>query len=441
MRDLSPWLGLCHIRKEADDTRSSQQILVAAWADSVEGFEREVHFHTNTHGLQMILAEEVLPAAEWMAKHPDRKDAQRLAAKVSAKHPVEIGALGGGAAGADGQPNDSQGYLHIEEIEGVEPLDSQFGVHPPKTVPDALYQPLFGQPEITQEDFILSGSHPGVIGEMKVFAILDVGKINSLLNSIEESGCEYRCLFQGKASEEFRETAPYIVQLEPANDFTKNMFSATGSSRDIWGMEAGIFIRSRESMNQLRKHFRKFTRVQVEADMRWTYFRFWEPKMITYFLRGTCQSNLEAFFNSAFEIHTRDDSGKWLRITLENRPLETQTPAVLLQERDFQSFKTYIQMRYYYQLKKWILENFRNPRKIDDIDGFLRSEISFVIDKFQTKDKRIIAHYATASWLLGERAYNSARINQNGVRANAGGAKRLYDRAFQYCYMLEGKGT
>ena len=106
-----------------------------------------MHFHTNTHGLQMILAEEVLPADDWLAKHSDRKDPQRLAAKVSAKHSVEIGALGAGASGlgAGGQPDNTEGYLHIEEIKGVEPLDSQFGVHPPETVPDALYQPLFGQ--------------------------------------------------------------------------------------------------------------------------------------------------------------------------------------------------------------------------------------------------------------------------------------------------------
>jgi len=106
----------------------------------------------------MILAEEVLPATEWMQKHPDRKDAQHLAAKVSAKHPVEIGTPGAGASGAGGQPDDIDGYLHIEEIKGVEPLDSQFGVHPPKTVPDALYQPRFGQPDPTPAEVAQYGS-------------------------------------------------------------------------------------------------------------------------------------------------------------------------------------------------------------------------------------------------------------------------------------------
>jgi len=175
MRELSPWLGFCHIRNETDDARSSQQTLVAAWADSVEAFEREVHFHTNTHGLQMILAEEVLPATEWMQKHPDRKDAQRLAAKVRGKHPVEIGSLGRGMTGrgVDGESDDdTEGYLHIEEIKGVEPLDNQFGVHPPKTVPDALYQPLFGQPDPTPAE-VAQCVGADKVPPLHTYAILD----------------------------------------------------------------------------------------------------------------------------------------------------------------------------------------------------------------------------------------------------------------------------
>ena len=277
MRDLSPWLGFCHICKEADDTRSSQQTLVAAWADSVEGFEREVHFHTNTHGLQMTLADEVLPAAEWMAKHPDRKDAQRLAAKVSVKHPVEIGALGGGASGADGQPDDTEGYLHIEEIEGVEPLDSQFGVHPPKTVPDALYEPLFGQPDPTPAEGTQYGSSDKV-PPLHTYAILDAAKVVNFVEMLEASGLEHRCLFKGEAAEEMRDVAPYVVRLEEDVDFTRNLFSHDPEQEVPWFMwdrEPGIYVRSRGSLDDMWRHFRKFTKVQDESG-KWFYFRFWE---------------------------------------------------------------------------------------------------------------------------------------------------------------------
>ena len=35
-------------------------------------------------------------------------------------------------------------YLNVEKICGVSPLDAQFGVASPKSVPDALYEPVFG---------------------------------------------------------------------------------------------------------------------------------------------------------------------------------------------------------------------------------------------------------------------------------------------------------
>jgi len=284
MRDLTPWLGFCHIRKETDDPRSSRKTLVAVWADSIEGFEREVHFHTNTHGLQMIGTEEVLPAADWLAKHPDRKDGQRLAGKVSAKHPVALGALGGRETGAGvGGETEGQGYLHIEEIGGVEPLDSQFGVHPPKTVPDALYEPLFGQTDPTPAEVAQYGSAEKV-PPLHTYAILDAAKVVNFVEMLEASGLEHRCLFKGEAAQEMRDVAPYVVRLEEGVDFTRNLFSHDPEQEVPWFMwdrEPGIYIRSRGALDEMWKHFRKFTKVKI-ADGTMQYFRFWEASVVDY---------------------------------------------------------------------------------------------------------------------------------------------------------------
>jgi len=201
-----------------------------------------------------------------------------LAAKVSAKHPVEIGTLGGGASGADGQSDDTEGYLHIEEIEGVGPLDSQFGVHPPKTVPDALYEPLFGQPDPTPAEVAQYGG-AGKVPPLHTYAILDAAKVVNFVEMLEASGLEYRCLFKGKAAEEMRDVAPYVVRLEEDVDFTRNLFSHDPEQEVPWFMwdrEPGIYVRSRGSLEEMWRHFRKFTKVQDE-DGKWFYFRFWEP--------------------------------------------------------------------------------------------------------------------------------------------------------------------
>lgn len=314
MRKFTPWLGLCHLRQVADASTNSQPTLVAVWADSVECFEREMHVHTNARGQQMIWAEDVLPAEEWQASHPDRNDAQRLAAKVSKPHPVQIGALDAsatrmGATGmeADGTPDgDAEGYLHIEAIEGVGPLGGQFGVYPPKTVPDALHVPLFGQPDPTKAEVAQYGSAEAV-PPLNTYAILDAAKVVNFVEMLEASGLEYRCLFKGKVAKEMRDVAPYVVRLEEDNDFTGNLFSHD-PERDVpwfmWSKEPGIYIRSRGSLEDMWGHFRKFTKVQDE-DGKWFYFRFWESPVSTRLLSLGNDPELQQLISPMFPVGKR----------------------------------------------------------------------------------------------------------------------------------------
>lgn len=281
MSVFTPWLGICHLRQVDDGRPDAQPTLVAVWADSIERFERELHVHTNSHGLQMIWTEDVMSAEEWLTKHPSRKDGQRLAGKVSAKHLVALGGFGVGATGlgayglSDGE---AEGYLHIEEIEGVEPLDAQFGVHPLKTVPDALYEPLFGQPEPSAAEVVQYGGADKV-PPLNTYAILDAAKVVNFVVMLEASGLEYRCLFKGKAAEEMRDVAPYVVRLEEGNDFTRNLFSKD-PEQDVpwfmWDKKPGIYVRSRGALADMWKHFRKFTKVQDENG-KWFYVRFFDP--------------------------------------------------------------------------------------------------------------------------------------------------------------------
>ncbi len=53
----------------------------------------------------------------------------------------------------------------------------------------------------------------------------------------------------------------------------------------LYEKELGIFIRSRASLTELRKHFRKFTRVQDEQG-KWYYFRFWVGDVLLQLMRS-----------------------------------------------------------------------------------------------------------------------------------------------------------
>lgn len=165
--------------------------------------------------------------------------------------------------------------LDIEIIEGVKPLDEQFAVHPPKTVPDALYGPLFGQQSPSPRG-ALDSVDRGNAGPLQTYAILDAARVANLPMVLEASGLEHRCLFKGAAYDELKDLAPWIVRLEDGNKFTRQLFTRGQSFWSLWDKEPGIYIRSRASCDDLWRHFRKFTRVR-DRKGRWYYIQYWRP--------------------------------------------------------------------------------------------------------------------------------------------------------------------
>lgn len=173
--------------------------------------------------------------------------------------------------------------LRIETIEGVEPLDAQLGAFPKKTVPDVLYDALFGQPEATAIEIETAGGDASAVPPMRTYAILDAAKVTNLPELLERSGLEHRCLFKGDAYDELRDVAPWIVQLEDDDGFTRNLFTRSDAPWHLWDTEPGIYVRSRGTLDEMWRHFRKFTRVQDESG-KWFYWRFWESPVSTTFL-------------------------------------------------------------------------------------------------------------------------------------------------------------
>ena len=51
----------------------------------------------------------------------------------------------------------------------------------------------------------------------------------------------------------------------------------------MWDAGLNIFLRSQGTLDELRRHLRKFTRVQDDraGGAAWVYLRFWEPTLLT----------------------------------------------------------------------------------------------------------------------------------------------------------------
>ena len=171
---------------------------------------------------------------------------------------------------AKGPQSPTTPVLQIKTINGVEPLDEQFGVADLQTVPDALCAPLFDQP----------GDMP-----LHTYAILDAAKIPNLPEALETSGLAHQCLFKGVAFDDLKDVAPWIVKLEDGNTFTRNLFTRSDALWHHWDAEPGIYLRSDATLDELWTHFRRFTKVRDDTDAL-MFFRFWDPATAQIYLTG-----------------------------------------------------------------------------------------------------------------------------------------------------------
>lgn len=161
-----------------------------------------------------------------------------------------------------------QTAISIKKIPGVAPLYN-FGVFPVVCVPEALQSVLFGQPDPQRT--------------MNTFAILDAARIPDLAEQLAHSGLAHRCLFKGDAEEDLGAVAPWIVELTPSGPFTASLFTDGEAPWELWGKEAGFFVRNAATLDDMWRHFRKFTRVRDEAGD-WFFLRFWEPRVMALYL-------------------------------------------------------------------------------------------------------------------------------------------------------------
>ncbi len=284
MSGFEAWIGHCDLRQIEGDSEYHCQ--AAVWADSVETFRARVSTHVEKQGYKAFWVEECHPVSQYLQRHGTPHEIGPLARSVHQGHHVELSRLV--AVGERGEPEPEKSWLMIEKIKDVEPLDGQRGVWPEKNIPDSLVEPLFGHVEPTAEEIAHYGSADAV-PLMRTYIVLDGAKMQWGNSEIEACKMPCRCLFKGDAVEELKDVAPYLVELDPENRFTRCLFKYVPEMPDemtsvhLWHKEPGIYIRTRAEFDAVWKHLRKFPRVQDDKGQ-WYFFRFWEPRVLRDYL-------------------------------------------------------------------------------------------------------------------------------------------------------------
>src|SRR5262245_46615663 len=115
---------------------------------------------------------------------------------------------------------------------------------------------------------------------LKVWTILDGARDEQIYRAYLGYSADRCCLSAGALPAELQMTAPYLVQLDRDDKFTRYLLD-TG-----WGNSWGVFFRSDEVLERLRRHLRTFLRVTDESG-RILVFRYYDPRVLRVYL-PTC---------------------------------------------------------------------------------------------------------------------------------------------------------
>lgn len=114
----------------------------------------------------------------------------------------------------------------------------------------------------------------------RVYAIVDGARDHRIYRAVSETGLPKKCLFAGKLDPALQRAAPYLVELSPESSFVQHLLERG------WGRAWGIFVVSSAPLEELRRHFRRFLRVEDERGRR-LFFRYYDPRVLRDYL-PTC---------------------------------------------------------------------------------------------------------------------------------------------------------
>jgi hypothetical protein len=115
-----------------------------------------------------------------------------------------------------------------------------------------------------------------------MYAILDAARDDRILELLRESVERHQSLYEGQPGEPLEHVAPYLAgPMDPSSTLLSRLVL------EGWGRRWGIYCTSLEPFREVRRHFRRFLMVELEASGQRVYFRFYDPGVIRIFI-PTC---------------------------------------------------------------------------------------------------------------------------------------------------------
>lgn len=122
-----------------------------------------------------------------------------------------------------------------------------------------------------------------------VWMIVDAARDRRIFRMLLESHFDYSCLYSGTLPPALEIVAPYLIQLEFEDRYTRRLIE------HAWGNSWGVFLRCNTRMDKLRRHLRGFLVVR-DPKGEALVFRYYDPRVFRIYLPTCTRDELRTVF-------------------------------------------------------------------------------------------------------------------------------------------------
>ena len=148
-----------------------------------------------------------------------------------------------------------------------------------------------------------------------VYAVLDGASVEGLRMKLYQMSPPHYCLFRGQLTPDVEEVAPYVIGLVPDAAFTEWVLE------ECFGNHWGVFALSRNSLTEMRRHFRSLLTVPDETGKP-MIFRFYDPRVMQNYLPTCNAGELETFFGKVDQYFAEDGDRSLSSFKIEGNELK-----------------------------------------------------------------------------------------------------------------------
>ncbi len=137
-----------------------------------------------------------------------------------------------------------------------------------------------------------------------LYAIVDASRSPRIRVLLRESPAVARCLYDGVEADAYADSAPFLVPLDPAGLLLQDLV------HEGWRQRWATYLTAPKSLSpdEVRRHLRKFLRVQLERSGEVAYFRFYDPYVLRSYVAG-CSADERREFVGPLTYLPIDDDG------------------------------------------------------------------------------------------------------------------------------------